>query len=554
MVTNYNLPKIHRKEFQMMTPYPGSNTAAGVFVMADETARGNIAMLVYSTTVQYLYHHDEDGFTQVPSGALAGAFGAGACGTYHPWSITYTANGGSTTTVTVAAATHNLNGVVVGKTIEFISAGTASGERRTITKIKTVGGGAGTITLTFDKAVSTAILNTHTFRIASGSFFVMNAGTIAAGIFKRFDVATMAWQASLATTNLPASWATDGRLTTLVAEPGVMMTETATGGTSTTLTLSTAAWTDNQWANRFLLIIGGTGNGQVAKITSSTSTTLSFAALTTAPDATSVFQILSQRPHAVVVATAGAATTITNSAKSWTTNQWTNYQIKIVAGTGLGQTRIISSNTGTVITVPAWSVTPDTTSVYVIEPNEDYLYLLGNNAVTMYRYSISANTWTVMAPTTARAAAPSTAMGACPIIYTGDDTWADETDIQDGRYIYSFRGGAGALLDRFDTAGGTSGAGAWLAITYVGTETFTTGSAYKADGRYIYIRKDNTNRFFEYSLRGNYIEPFTTNMYTESTGVLGNKIWVHDYDGTGTVKWVYSLMNTGTALHRIMII
>lgn len=538
----------------MMTPYPGSNTAAGVFVMADETARDNTAMLVFNATVQYLYRHDEDGFTQIPSGALAGAFAAGACGTFHPWSITFTANGGSTTTVTVAAATHNITGTVVGKTIEFISAGTAVGERRTITKIKATGGGAGTITLTFDKAVSTAILNTHTFRIASGSFFVMNAGTIAAGIFKRFDVATLAWQASLATTNLPASWGTDGRLTTLVAEPGVMMTDTATGGTATSLTLSTATWTDNQWANRFLLIIGGTGKGQVAKITSSTSTTLSFAALTTAPDATSVFQILSQKPYAVGVATAGAATTITNSAKSWTTNQWTNYQIKIVAGTGLGQTRIISSNTGTVITVPAWSVTPDTTSVYVIEPNEDYLYLLGNNAVTMYRYSVSANTWTVMAPTTARAAAPTTAMGACPIINTGDDTWADETDIQDGRYIYSFRGGAGAALDRFDTAGGTAGAGAWLAITYVGTETFTTGSAYNADGRYIYIRKDATNRFFKYSLRGNYLEPFATNMYTEGAAVIGNKIWVHDYDGTDTVKWVYSLMNTGTALHRIMII
>ena len=40
----------------------------------------------------------------------------------------------------------------------------------------------------------------------------MNAGTIAAGIFKVLDVATITWQASLGTTNLPATWSTDGRL------------------------------------------------------------------------------------------------------------------------------------------------------------------------------------------------------------------------------------------------------------------------------------------------------------------------------------------------------
>jgi len=537
----------------MMTPAPAASVA-GAFVMADETARGNAAMYVTSATVQYLYHHDEDAFMQVPSAGLAGTFGAGACGTYYPWSITYTANGGSTTTVTVAAATHNITGAVVGRGIEFISAGTASGQRRKITKIDTSGAGAGTITITFDSAVNTAILNTHTFRIGSGSFFVMNAGTIAAGIFKRFDIATLAWQASLSTTSLPATWGTDGKIATFAVAPGILLNGTATGGSTTTLVLSTATWTDDEYKNRHLLIIGGTGAGQMVTITSNTSTTLTFPAITTAPDATSVFQIVAQKNYAIGVATAATGTTLTNSAESWTSNQWTNYQVRILAGTGMGQTRIISSNTGTQLTVPAWTTTPDTTSVYVIEPNEDYLYLLGNNAVTMYRYSVSGNSWTVMAPTVARGAAPGAGMGACPIISTGDETWADETNIKDGRYIYSFRGGAGAVLDRFDTAGGTSGAGAWLAVTYVGQETFTTGSGYNADGGYIYIRKDATNRFFKYSLRGNYLEPFTTNMYTEGAAVLGNKIWVHDYDGTGTVKWVYSLMNTGTALHRIMII
>jgi len=553
MATNYNKPKLNRKEWQGMQLAPVA-TSAATFFMGDITSRDNTLMYVASATSQFLYYHDEDNFVPIPSAALAGTFGAGACGTYYPWSITYTANGGSTTSVTVAAATHNITGIVIGKTIEFISAGTASGERRTITSVDLSGAGAGTLTLYFDTAVSTAILNTHTFRIASGSYFVMNAGTIAAGIFKRYDVATIAWQASLATTNLPATWATDGKLTSFAAEPGVLLTKTATGGTTTTLALSTALWDTDVYKNRTLMIISGTGKGQIATITSNTSNTLNFSALTTAPDATSVFQIITFAPYTIGVATATTATTLSNAAKTWEVNGWTNYQVRIISGTGMGQTRIISSNTATQLTVPAWTVTPDTTSVYVIEPNENYLYLLGNAAVTVYKHSVSANTWTVMAPTIARAAAPGLALSGDAVIRTGDAIWANESAIRDGRYIYSFRGGATAAVDRLDTAGGTAGAGAWLAVNYVGTQTFTTGSSYFVTGRYIFIKKEATGNIYKFSIRGNYLEPLALNQYTEGAAVLGNKIWVHDFDGTGTILWLYSVINSGVPIHRLMLI
>ena len=477
MATNNNIPLLHRKEWQMMTPAPTA-TAAGTFVIAPDSGNFNNAMFVASATTHYLYNHDEDGWMQAPSGALAGTFGAGACGVYHPWSINYTANGGSTTSVTVAAGTHNITGRVVGQTIEFVSAGTASGFRTTVSSILN-NAGTGTITLNLASAAPTAILNTHTFRVTTGRFYVMNSGTIAAGIFKVFDVATMAWQASLATTNLPATWGTDGKLVVAYNFGEVFATGTAT---------------------------------------------------------------------------AGAASTITNGAKNWTANQWTNYQIRITAGTGVGQVRTIASNTATVITTSAaWTTNPDATSQYAIEANEDWLYLLGNNAVTMYRYSISANTWTVMSPTVARAAAPIAGMTANAIGITGDALWADESNILNGRYIYSFRGGA-ATLDRFDIAGGTSGAGAWAAVTYVGTETFSTGSSAFPMGEFIYIRKDATHRYFKYSVVDNAMRAFNTNTYADSTAVLGNKIWVKNLDTTQNIKWVYSLQNTGTALHRIMIV
>ena len=476
-ITQRNTPLLHRKEWQMMTPTPTASLAGALFIV-DQLGQANVAMYWTALASHWLYHHDEDAYTQIPSGAFAGTVGAGTCGIYHPWSINYTANGGSTTTVTVLATTHNITGYAKGSTIEFISSSTNSGLRRTVTDVIT-NAGAGNVTLVLDSAVPTAVLSTHTFRLTTGRFYVMNAGTTAAGIWKVFDVATLAWQANLATTNLPGAWATDGKLACAY----------------------------------------GLGVN-----------------------------------YATGTATAGASTTLTNSAKTWTVNQWTNYQIRITDGTGIGQVRTIASNTATVLTVgTAWTTTPDATSVYAIEGNEDFLYLLGNNAVTMYRYSISANTWTVMAPTTARAAAPGAGMSADVVIQTGDSVWANENAILDGRYIYSMRGISGALIDRFDIAGGTAGAGAWANVVYQGTEFFGGGSSASIDGRYIYMRKDATNRFFKYNIIGNYLEPLTTNFVADSTAVAGQKLWVKSLDSTGTVKWLYSLGNTLTLVYRLML-
>lgn len=554
---NKNLPILDRKEWQMMTPAPTA-TVAGAFVISPGSGYRDNAMYVVSATVQYLYSHNEDAWLQLPSGALAGTFGAGACGAYTPWSITYTANGGSTTSVTVNAATHNITGECRGDTIEFLSAGAATGQRRKITAISNPGG-TGTITLTFDSPVATAILNTHTFRMTSGRFFVMSAGTTAAGSWKVFDVCTRAWQANLATASLPATWGTDGKAVSTTRIATVMANGSATSGSSTTIVDSTAAWTTDQFRGFYVLIVDGTGEGQCAKITGNTSTTLTVQdsktglALAVAPAASSVYQIRSIDTLASGVATSGSATTLVNSAKTWTVNQWTNYQLRIVSGTGAGQIKTIASNTANTLTI-ASGATLDATSVYEIEPSEDTIYLAGNNAVTMYRYSISANTWTVLAPTTARAAAPGTGMCLDFVGETGSPIWADENNIQDGRYIYSMRGGAGALIDRFDIAGGTAGAGAWQAVTYVGAETFTTGSSAFQFGRYIYIKKDATNRFFKFSIPGNYMESFTTDLYPDGAALLGQKLWVRALDSTDEIVWVYHLLNTSNVLRRIGVV
>ena len=60
----------------------------------------------------------------------------------------------------------------------------------------------------------------------------MNAGTIAAGIFKSYDPIT-GTTTSLGTTNLPATWGTDGKIVVTPSDD-IFATGTSTGTNSTT--------------------------------------------------------------------------------------------------------------------------------------------------------------------------------------------------------------------------------------------------------------------------------------------------------------------------------
>jgi hypothetical protein len=71
----------------------------------------------------------------------------------------------------------------------------------------------------------------------------------------------------------------------------------ATSGTTTTLVDSTASWTTNEWVGCWVGILAGTSNGSVPTIISNTATTLTFAAIGTAPDNTSRYGIFGGDPH-----------------------------------------------------------------------------------------------------------------------------------------------------------------------------------------------------------------------------------------------------------------
>jgi hypothetical protein len=128
--------------------------------------------------------------------------------------------------------------------------------------------------------------------------------------------------------------------------------------------------------------------------------------------------------------------------------------------------------------------------------------------------------------------------------------WANESSIQDGRYIYSFRGST-SELHRYDIALNT-----WETITYLRQqEVFATGTSYDYDNGRIYIQQNNTGRFYYYDVVGNQLIPWGYDFYPQSSVRAGDKMFtVSHYDGTGDViSWVYYLGSNLNILRRCMI-
>jgi hypothetical protein len=257
------------------------------------------------------------------------------------------------------------------------------------------------------------------------------------------------------------------------------------------------------------------------------------------------------KTFATGTATSGTSTTIVQTGKTWTASSWINSQVRITGGTGAGQIRTITANTADTLTVATWTTTPDATSTYAIEGNDNFLYYMGNNAVTMYRYDITANTWSTLSPGVARGGAPTTGMSGHWVHSSPETDWTNESAIQNGRFLYSFRGAAGALLDRYDIA-----ANSWAAVTYApAADTFTTGTKYALHGGTIYVQKEATGRWFAFDIARAEMFPWSTMLYPQGAAILGDTAFDVLYkDGSTEIYYVYMLLNTSNVLLRQMVI
>lgn len=259
------------------------------------------------------------------------------------------------------------------------------------------------------------------------------------------------------------------------------------------------------------------------------------------------------KKFATGTATSATGTTLVNSAKAWATNQFRDaFQLRIESGTGAGQIRIVSSNTGQTLTVPTWTTQPDATSVYSIEGNDDYLYYMGNNVVTLYRYSISANTWSTLSPVAARAGVASTGMSAHWVYGVTNAAWTSENAIINGQRIYSFRGANLPTLDYYDIAANT-----WVSgVLYSpAAEIFGQGTKYTYINDKIYIQKDASNRWFEYDIAAQNMMGWTTMPVVQGGAIVGDTAFdATYYDGATEIHYVYMLLNTSAQMYRQMII
>jgi len=86
--------------------------------------------------------------------------------------------------------------------------------------------------------------------------------------------------------------------------------------------------------------------------------------------------------------------TWTTTISTFTTNQYANYIVRIVGGTGIGQDRIVISNTSNTITINRkWNTPPDGTSLFEIVADNDKLYMTGAAGAAMFEYDALNDVW-----------------------------------------------------------------------------------------------------------------------------------------------------------------
>jgi hypothetical protein len=187
----------------------------------------------------------------------------------------------------------------------------------------------------------------------------------------------------------------------------------------------------------------------------------------------------------------------------------------------------------------AWATSASlahTCSTYAAGGNDDYIYLIGNGAVTWYRYSIVGNSWSSMANNLTAAPGAGCAIWWC---------YGYSTDL-----LYVIRGSATTTI----YTQSISAPAAWVTVSYLPAfETFGSGSASSYDGStHIVIQKDATQRTLRFNLAATHTMSVGVTFPYTGTAVEGNKMCHIKSTEATPVTFIYFLMNTGQFMWRVL--
>lgn len=484
--------------------------------------------------------------------------------------------GGTGARVIVTSTTFSgSTGVVTG--IELVASGTVTGFTPGTGRATSGGSGSG-CTIEITSVGATCLVTTataHWFKTRDSVTFAgcseaaYNAAhtIIGVGSTTAFDVAITA------TANMAAS---NAQTTTIIVD-------------------ASKNWTAGEHVGKLvhLSVVGTAPTAQIRWITANTATTLTVTTIVAGVNGTSKYAIYDSKVFGTDNqfkpanqqnwghASSGSLTTLVDSSKSWVTNCWAGYKLRIEAGTGFASGIIsIVSNTATTLTYASQSFTPDATTHYEIA---DTWGLITAGGTTTPVTETTTKNWTTnmwagkrlritggIALGQEGTVTSNTATALTTAALTLTDTtstyailgipargagmqllwvWNNADTATKGKYVFLPRGGGSNTADIYDIT-----TTRWVYGYFFSPqqETLTTGSMYAYDGHNtIYFTKDATGKVFAFNFTTNSITMVGQIPYGHSTAIIGNRMEiVETVDG---LNYLYMMRHTAAEMWRMLL-
>jgi hypothetical protein len=505
MTTTLNFRRIiNVPQWRPSAPAIGAS-AAGTSMACDlrnDTTNTPYNYFLRAATVLERHDPTTDEWMALSSPGLAGTFGAGAACVFHPSQGPRgtLAAGATTTSVVLSTALPAAVGVNqlanrgdgVGFRIRVI--GNAAGSSGKIEERTIIANSGGTTpTLILDSPLSFTPLTGDGYEFMAGRIFMLSAGTLAAGVWKHYDIVTNSYSGNLATTNLPATIGTDSSMVAL-SELHVPNDKTPGEGYFGQITASASSSTTI------------TGSGLPADLRAS---------------------------------------------------EYAGFQIRIIQDTttptAVGQRRRVTSHTAGasgVFTVPSFTVTPSATAKFVIENDDDKIILKSSASTSTFTYNITANTWD-----TSTFGVNGGAVGAGVMLIHAFGTTRDTSGNHRHSFLYCVRGGNLATIDVLDMATNTwandivyGGKGG----TLFNTGTCGVYNPVTLGGRFHHVNLNGGQRNMRFDVRNRRLDVESYMRYPQGTAVAGDRNSIaFFFDGTTKQAWLYQISSSSTPMFSI---